>query len=145
MNWFAYMKISAADLIRWIGAGLATVVTYLFGGADRWLFGLLAVVILDYISGLIAAGIRREVNSRKGFAGILKKVLMFCVVGVASIVDKATGAGGVLRSLTIGFLLANESISVLENCGRCGIPLPKRLLEILEQLKNIGNDSDKKE
>ena len=135
------MKISPGDLVRWIGAGLATVVTYLFGGADRWLFGLLAVVILDYISGVIAAVITREVNSKKGFAGILKKVLMFCVVAVAHIVDSATGAGGVLRALTIGFLLANESISVLENCGRCGIPLPKRLLEILEQLKNAGNNA----
>lgn len=80
-----------------------------------------------------------KVNSKKGSAGILKKVLFFCVVAVAHIVDSATGAGGVLRALTIGFLLANESISILENCGRCGIPLPKRLLEILEQLKNAGD------
>ena len=142
MNYLEYMKISAGDLIRWAGAGLAAAATFFFGGADKWIFALIAVAILDYISGVIAAGIKREVNSKKGFAGILKKVLMFCVVAVANIVDKATDAGGVLRALTIGFLLANESISVLENCGRCGIPLPKKLLDILEQLKNAGDDSN---
>ena len=141
MNYLEYMKININDLIRWAGAGLAAAAAFFFGGADKWIYALIAVVILDYISGVIAAIITRKVNSRRGFAGILKKVLMFCVVGVANIVDQATGAGGVLRALTVGFLLANESISVLENCGRCGIPLPKKLLDILEQLKNAGNNA----
>lgn len=143
MDILSYMKLSFSDLIRWLGAGLAAAATYLFGGADKWLLGLLAVVMLDYLSGVIAAVITREVNSRRGFAGILKKTLLFCVVAVSHIVDSATGAGGVFRALTIGFLLANESISVLENCGRCGIPLPKKLLDILEQLRSDGgNDLD---
>lgn len=149
MNIFTYMKISPGDLIRWLGAGIATAATFLFGGADRWLISLIAIVAIDYISGVVAAFINHEVNSKKGSAGIFKKVLFFCVVAVSNIIDEATGAGGVLRSLTIGFLLANESISILENCGRCGIPLPKRLLETLEQLKNNtnggGNNGSKSE
>lgn len=136
------IKIGFCDFLRWTGAALAAVMTYVFGGADKWLLGLIVVVILDYISGVIAAVINHELSSRKGFAGILKKVLFFCVVAVSHIVDQATGAGGVLRALTIGFLLANESISVLENCGRCGIPLPKKLLVVLEQLKDDSDDEE---
>lgn len=129
------------DIIRWVGAALAAVATYIFGGADKWLLGLLVVVILDYISGVIAALLAHELSSKKGFAGILKKVLIFCIVAVAHIVDTATSAGGVLRALTIGFLLANECISVLENAGRCGIPLPQKLLTVLEQLRD-GSSAD---
>jgi len=127
------------DIIRWIGGGLAAVVTYVFGGADKWLLGLLIVVVLDYISGIIAAALSHELSSRKGFAGILKKVLIFCIVAVSHVVDSATGAGGVLRALTVGFLLANECISVLENAGRCGIPLPKKLIAVLEQLRDTND------
>lgn len=128
-------KMSAAGLIRGIGAGIAAVFTYVFGGADAWLVGLIVVVALDYVSGILAAVIRGELSSRKGFVGILKKVLLFCVVGVANIIDVSTGAGGVLRALSIGFLMANEGISVLENAGRCGVPLPQKLLRVLEQLR----------
>ncbi len=134
-------KLGIGDIIRWAAAGIAAVFTYLFGGADEWFLGLLIVVILDYISGVIAAVICRTLSSRKGFSGILKKVLIFCVVAVAHIIDRATGAGGVLRALTIGFLLANECISVLENAGRCGIPLPAKLMSALEQLR--GSESRK--
>ena len=123
-------------------AGAAALLTYIFGGADNWLIGLAVLVVADYISGVIAAYIRNELNSKRGFAGILKKVLLFCVVAVANIVDSATSANGVLRSLSIGFLMANEGISVLENCARCGIRLPERLLKALEQLR--GEDDDKK-
>lgn len=130
------------DIVRWVGAALAAVVTYIFGGADKWLLGLLVVVILDYFSGVIAAALAHKLSSKKGFAGILKKVLIFCIVAVAHIVDSATGAGGVLRALTIGFLLANECISVLENAGRCGIPLPQKLLTVLEQLRDSGSSDN---
>lgn len=129
-------NLSFWDIVRWIGAALAAVVTYVFGGADKWLLGLLIVVVIDYFSGVIAAVIAHELSSKKGFVGILKKVLIFCIVAVAHIVDTATDAGGVLRALTIGFLLANECISVLENAGRCGIPLPQKLLMVLEQLRD---------
>lgn len=130
------------DIIRWVGAALAAVVTYVFGGADKWLLGLIVVVVLDYISGIIAAILEHKLSSKKGFSGILKKILIFCIVAVAHIVDTATSAGGVLRALTIGFLLANECISVLENAGRCGIPLPQKLLAVLEQLRDTTNQTD---
>ena len=132
---YIHVRMTPAEFVRAICAGAAALLTYIFGGADRWLIGLVVLVIADYISGVIAAYIRNELNSKRGFAGILKKVLLFCVVAVANIVDTATNAGGVLRSLSIGFLMANEGISVLENAARCGVRFPQRLLYALEQLR----------
>lgn len=124
-----------AKIFRTIVAGLASVATFVFGKPDVWLMSLLAMVIADYISGLAAASINNELSSKVGFNGILKKVMYFFVVAVAHCIDVATGAGGVLQNLTIGFLIANEGISVLENCAKCGIPIPERLLNALAQIK----------
>ncbi|MCQ2456238.1 MAG: phage holin family protein, partial [Clostridia bacterium] len=71
-------------------AGLAAAATYPFGGAHTWLLGLLVIVLLDYISVVIAAVITQEVNSRRGFAGILKKTLLFCTAAAAHTIDDAT-------------------------------------------------------
>ena len=132
---YIHVRLTPSEFLRAVCAGAAALLTYIFGGADSWLIGLVVLVVADYISGVIAAYIRNELNSKRGFAGILKKVLLFCVVAVANIVDSATNAGGVLRSLSIGFLMANEGISVLENSARCGVRLPQRLINALEQLR----------
>lgn len=144
---YLHIRLSGMDFLRLIAAGIAAAFTYIFGGADNWLTGLVVLVVADYISGVIAAYIKKELNSKRGFAGILKKVLLFCVVAVANIIDNATSAGGVLRSLSIGFLMANEGISVLENSARCGVRLPQRLIKALEQLRGEEhkNDNDDKE
>lgn len=139
---YIHVRMSPMEFIRAACAGGAALLTYIFGGADNWLIGLFVMVVADYISGVIAAYIHKELNSKRGFAGILKKVLLFCVVAVANIIDNATNAGGVLRSLSIGFIMANEGISVLENAGRCGVRLPKKLMAALEQLR--GEDHNDK-
>ena len=120
---------------RGIGAAIAALATFLWGHPDSWLLALIALVTLDYITGIVAAVLEKKLSSRAGFHGILKKLLLFVVVAVAHIIDTATGLGGVLRSAVIGFLAANEGISILENSARCGLPVPKKLLEILEQLR----------
>lgn len=138
---YLHIRMTPSEFLRAACSAGAAILTYIFGGADNWLIGLVVLVVADYISGIIAAYIRHEINSKRGLAGILKKVLMFYVVAVANVIDNATGAGGVLRSLSIGFLMANEAISVLENCGRCGVPLPKKLVMVLEQLRDNDNEN----
>lgn len=128
--------------VKVVGGGIASVLTFVFGGADWWLLALLVLVVIDYISGIIAAIIEKKLSSRKGLTGILKKCMFFLVVAVSHIIDHAIGGDGALRSLVIGFLIANEGISILENCGRCGLPVPKKLMDILEQLKSGGNAED---
>lgn len=130
--------------VKTISAGLAALATFLFGAPDIWLKFLLVMVIADYISGLAAAYMNNDLNSKVGFMGILKKFMYFFVVAVAHCIDVVTNAGGVLQNLAIGFLMANEGISILENCAECGIPIPQRLLHALAQMKDsVGSDENK--
>jgi len=121
--------------IRGAGALAVALATFLWGHPDSWLRALVALVVLDYITGIVAGILKKNLSSKKGVHGILKKLLFFVIVAVAHIIDSATELGGVLRSAVIGFLAANEGISILENASRCGLPVPKKLLDILEQLK----------
>lgn len=114
---------------------MASICTFLFGKPDIWLMTLLAFVVIDYASGVIGAYINRQLSSHIGFIGILKKVMYFFVVAVAHCVDVATGADGVLQNIVVGVMIANEGISILENCAKCGIPIPDRLLKALAQIK----------
>lgn len=135
------MDFDWGRFVRIIGAGLASIGTFLFGAPDVWLMTLLAFIAIDYISGVIAAYINQKLSSRVGFIGILKKTMYFFVVAVAHCVDVATGAGGVLQGIAVGVLISNEGISILENCAKCGIPIPDRLIRALEQIK--GEDEKK--
>ena len=126
-------------IVKALTAGIASIATFLFGQADGWLMTLLAFVVIDYVSGVASASLRHKLSSRVGFQGILKKTMYFFVVAVAHCIDAATGAGGVLRNLSVGFLIANEGISILENCATCGIPIPDKLLRALAQIK--GGDA----
>lgn len=92
------------------------------------------------MTGLTVACINKNLSSEVGFKGIAKKVLILLLVAVGNILDVyVLGDGAVCRSTVIGFYLANEGISILENAGNLGIPLPKKLISVLEQLKNDNN------
>lgn len=132
------MDIDWGRFARIIVAGLAGICTFLFGKPDIWLMTLLAFVAIDYVSGVIGAYINRQLSSHIGFIGILKKVMYFFVVAVAHCVDVATGANGILQNIVVGGMIANEGISILENCAKCGIPIPDRLLRALAQIR--GDD-----
>ena len=76
-----------------------------------------------------------------GFRGIAKKVLIFLLVGIANILDvQVIGSGSVLRTAVIFFYLSNEGVSLLENAGHLGLPIPEKLKEILEQLHDRAED-----
>ena len=136
------MAIDWGRFARIAGAGLASICTFLFGAPDVWLMTLLAFIVIDYISGVIAAYIGNTLSSRVGFIGILKKTMYFFVVAVAHCVDVATGAGGVLQGIAVGVLISNEGISILENCAKCGIPIPDRLIKALAQIKGGGEKTE---
>lgn len=136
------MAIDWGRFARIFIAGMAAICTFLFGKPDIWLMTLLAFVVIDYVSGVIGAYINLQLSSHIGFIGILKKVMYFFVVAVAHCVDVATGANGVLQNIVVGVLIANEGISILENCAKCGIPIPDKLLKALEQIKGDDNSTD---
>ena len=127
--------------IHTITAAICIIVGFLFGKVDGLVYALLAFIILDYVTGLTVACINKNLSSEVGFKGIAKKVIILVVVGVGNIVDiYILGGGTVCRSTVIGFYLANEGISILENAGNLGIPLPKKVVSVLKQLKNDNDE-----
>ena len=129
------MQVTFAAIGGWFG--------WFLGGADGFLYALIAFVVLDYITGIMCAVIDKKLSSEVGFRGIFKKVLIFALVGVANILDvNVIGTGSVLRTAIIFFYISNEGVSVLENAGHLGLPIPEKLKTVLEQLHNRAEKED---
>lgn len=131
------------NVIQCVTAFLTAVCGFMWGEFDGLLYALLGFIIMDYVSGVICAVVSKQLSSEVGAKGIAKKVLILFLVGVGHILDvNVIGGGNVCRSAVIGFYLANEGISILENAAYLGLPLPKKLIAVLKQLKE---DCDKEE
>lgn len=115
---------------------LGTFFIYLLGGWDVALQCLLIAIVIDYLTGIAKSFVSKKLNSNKGFKGIVKKLTMLCMVAVAQIVDTLMGNTGLIRTTIIYYLVANESLSILENLGEMNIIVPKALIDKLEQLKS---------
>lgn len=114
---------------------------YFLGGCDGLLYALIAFVVIDYVTGVMCAIINRELSSAVGFKGIFRKVLIFLLVGIANIIDvQVIGTGAVLRTAVIFFYISNEGVSLLENAGHLGLPIPEKIKTVLEQLHDRAED-----
>jgi toxin secretion/phage lysis holin len=123
-----------------IAAGGA-VVSYLFGGWSIMLSILLTFVIIDYCTGLAAAAKEGKLRSDVGLWGIAKKVMIFGIVTVAHLIDTALGEAHLFRDTAIFFYLSNELLSLIENAGRIGAPIPPALQRAVEVLKSKSGDN----
>lgn len=122
-----------------IVAAIGTGITWLFGAWDTALIVLVSFMALDYLTGVLRAWINKEVSSDIGLKGIARKTVIFIVLIVAVLLDRLLNTGTwVFRTLICYFYIANESISLLENCSSIGLPIPEQLKEALIQLKE-GN------
>lgn len=126
------------NLINFGISGLMTL-AYFLGGWDIALQLLITVMVLDYLTGVAKAIYNKKMNSKVGAKGIIKKFGYLVIVALAVILDKVTGDTGAIRTLVIYFFVANEGISILENWGGMKLPLPQKLIDTLEQLKNDNN------
>lgn len=132
------------NTIQLVFAAIGGWLGYFLGGCDGLLYALLAFVVIDYITGIMCAVVDKKLSSAVGFKGIFKKVLIFALVGVGHILDtRVIGTGSVLRTAVIFFYLSNEGISLLENAGHLGLPIPKKLKSILEQLHDRYEKEEK--
>jgi toxin secretion/phage lysis holin len=127
------------------GAAILGAFTGLFFGES---LGLLVTLLLmmgfDYGSGMIAAYVEKSLSSKIGFKGIAKKVMILVMVALAHQVDSALGTKNMFRDATIVFYMANELLSIFENAGRMGVPVPDRLMQAVEVLKGKSKEGDKK-
>ena len=114
---------------------------WVLGGWDGFLYALVVFVVTDYLTGLMAAAVEKKLSSEIGFKGIFRKVLIFMLVGIGHILDaRVIGDGSVLRTAVIFFYISNEGISIIENAGRIGLPIPAKLKDILVQLHSRSED-----
>ena len=87
--------------------------------------------------GSMCAIADKDLDSRIGFRGICKKVLILMLVGVANIIDvHVVGTGSALRGAVVCFYMSNEALSLFENAAHLGLPVPDKLREVLSQLHN---------
>jgi len=131
--------------INYITSTILTTIIYYLGGLDTAMKTLLILMLLDYITGLCKAIINKRLNSIIGAKGIIKKVGYLVIVALAFLLDKIIGDTGSIRNLVVYFFVANEGISIVENWGTIGLPLPKKIIEVLEQIKkeSEGNKNGK--
>ncbi|WP_083955798.1 holin family protein, partial [Brevibacillus parabrevis] len=103
---------------------------------------LLAFVIFDFVTGMIAAGMEGKLKSKVGMIGIARKVFIFCMVAIAHLIDMSLGDQNFIRDATIFFYLANELLSIIENAGRIGLPVPELIKRAVEVLKGKGEGKE---
>ena len=116
-------------------AVVGSVLGFLLGGFDGYLYTLLGFILIDYLTGIMVAMALRQVSSEIGFVGILKKMLILVMVALGHLLDQnLLGGGATMRTAVIFFYVANEGISITENLTRLGFPIPAKLKQVLAQL-----------
>lgn len=130
------------NYLKGVVAIVGTALTWLFGAWDTALMVLVCFMTLDYCTGVIRAFINKEVSSDIGLKGIARKAVILIVLIVAVLLDRLLNTGTwVFRTIVCYFYIANEGISLLENCSGLGLPVPESIQNALIQLK----DGEKKE
>jgi toxin secretion/phage lysis holin len=131
------------NTIQLVFTGIGGWLGYFLGGWDGLLYALIAFVVIDYVTGVMCAISNHTLSSEVGFKGICRKVLIFLLVGIGSILDAhVIGSGSVLRTAVIFFYISNEGVSILENAARLGLPVPEKIKVVLEQLHDRSAKED---
>lgn len=131
------------EKIKLLVSFIFSIIIKMLGGWDIWLMALITVMILDILTGLIKAILMRSNKSESGglssasmFRGGIKKVFILLMVALGTVLDTIISPDDVfIRIMVVSYYIANESLSILENVGACGVPLPKVLYKILDSLK----------
>lgn len=119
--------------VQSIAAVMGGILTFIFGEITPAFAVLIALMVIDFCTGLLHAFIEQKLNSKTCARGIVKKIFILALVAVAHLIDISLGKA-VCMGVVEFFYIANESMSIIENAGRAGLPVPEKLTEVLEQL-----------
>lgn len=114
---------------------VSTIILFLFDEIDLPLKVMFVFIVMDYITGMIKAYKLKKLSSKIGLSGLIKKFVMLLVVSFTVMLDRLTGANGLIRNLAVMYYIANEGLSILENASVIGVPIPEKLKDALLQLK----------
>ena len=131
-----FLQIGFSAVGGWLG--------YVMGGCDGLIVALVLFVVVDYATGVMCAVSDKKLSSEVGFKGICRKVMIFTLVGIANVLDtEVLRTGSVFRTAVIFFYLSNEGISLLENAGHLGLPIPEKMMTVLEQLHSRAEKDER--
>lgn len=131
------------NMIQVVFAAIGGSIGWFVGGCDGMLIALIVFVVADYITGVACGIYEKKLSSSIAYKGIAKKVFIFVLVGVGNILDTyILGGHSALRGAVIMFYMSAEGISILENAGRLGLPVPPKVKSVLEQLHEASEDID---
>ena len=125
-------------LLNNIVSVILTTFVYLVGGFDIAIQSLLIVIVIDYLTGIASAIYNKNLSSRIGLKGIIKKFCYLLVVALSVVIDNLLGQSGLIRNLVIYFFVANDGLSIIENMAEMNVKLPQKLIDALEQIKKKG-------
>ena len=136
------MKEYITSALALVGGGLS----WAIGGFDAVVVCLIGAMAIDYITGLIVAGVFHNspkteggrLDSRVGWKGLARKFVTILIVVVANLADVVMGTEGIRAAVCIGFF-ANECLSLVENAGHMGLRIPKKLADAIEELVSAGD------
>ena len=139
------VKVSILGIVGVIGSIIANAL----GGWDMALRVLVLFMAVDYITGLIVAGVFNKseksetgaLESRAGFKGLCRKGMILGIVFIATHLDLLSGTEMIRDAVIIGYI-ANEAVSIIENAGLMGVPIPNIIKRALEMLKNKEGDNN---
>ena len=130
-------------IVKSVSGAIGAVVGFLYGEINGLFIAIIALMVLDYITGILCAIVTKTLSSEVGFRGLVKKFVILIVIAVGHLVDAyVIGTGSAVMSAVMLFFAANEGISILENAAILGLPIPKKLKDVLEQLKDKDKDGD---
>ncbi len=130
-------------IIDSIAGAVGAVLGFMYGEVSGLFWALIAFMALDYITGVIVAVIEKRLSSEVGFKGLAKKFLILVFVAVGHIADTyILGGTPAAMSAVMLFYIANEGISIIENAAALGLPVPKKLTNIMEQIKNKSESEE---
>ena len=130
-------------IIDSIAGAVGAVLGFMYGEVTGLFWALIAFMALDYITGVIVAVIEKRLSLEVGFRGLAKKFLILVFVAVGHIADTyILGGTPAAMSAVMLFYIANEGISIIENAAALGLPVPKKLTSIMEQIKNKSESEE---
>lgn len=129
-------------IVKSVSGAIGAIVGFMYGEINGLFIAIIALMVLDYITGILCAIVTKTLSSEVGFRGLVKKFVILIVIAVGHLVDAyVIGTGSAVMSAVMLFFAANEGISILENAAILGLPIPQKLKDVLEQLK----DKDKED
>lgn len=148
MNYMEFMRqlipVRTEVVVGMTTGIFGTTATFLFGGWSNALQALAMLMMIDYFTGVMSAYIspNAKLSSKRGFRGIVKKMVLVLLVSTAHFVDSAFNQQ-VFCPLVTYALIGNEGLSIIENCSHCGVPVPAPLKAKLEQLAHEKDEAGK--